>query len=120
MSKKYIILYGLFLAVLFSISVYAIYICSFYTTSDKLPTKNYSIHNDVCFDACKNINIMTCKEWTLPPYTHMCEFVCDTRVDEEITSDNKPWTRMFVCAGKAHSSKNLEDCGLSCTKMDDL
>ena len=119
MSRGAFTIYVTLLATLNVALIYCIYIQVFYT-SDNLPVKDYTAHNDVCSDACETINAKSCKEWTFVPYVHLCEFVCDTRLDQEALVDDKSWTKMFKCATRAESSEDLEDCGLSCSKMDSL
>jgi hypothetical protein len=112
------------LTLLFVVASVIFIVCQLLSTNIEpvipMPDETYSVKNDVCASACKNLQYIGCKEWVSFSQPRICEYTCDTYVDFDRQEKDDYYYRKFLCASHALTQIDVQACKLSCTKLDDL
>ncbi len=82
------------------------------------PKAAYHVQHDLCQEDCRVIRNIGCREWSDVVRPKLCEFVCDTYLDDDTIRYSKHYKAIFTCIKDAESESDIEVCGMTCTSMD--
>lgn len=75
----------------------------------------------LCNRACSNIAKIHCKEMVSPlGKADICSYTCDAHLAEDDLLMSPEWRSIFSCASLAKDSKDLKNCNITCTVMEEL
>ena len=93
--------------------------CSINSLSNDIvkPTADYKVKHKVCKIDCNIMRNVSCDNWSDIYNPNLCEYVCDTYLDNDEITFSPTYKTIFSCVQEAYSSEDIEKCKLNCSHI---